>query len=133
MMFTTKTEYGLRALVALAENGRNQPLSLAQIAKSEHLSLSYLEQIFKKLKKHQIVKGIKGAEGGYLLARPAVKITLLKILEALEGPLAISYCLDGNNRLSCSCRGCLTKKVWNKLQGDIIKTLRKFKLSDLIK
>ena len=132
-MFTTKTEYGLRALAALAENSNHQPLSLAQIAKSERISQSYLEQIFKKLKNHQIVKSIKGAGGGYLLSRPAKNVTLLKIFEALEGPLAVSYCLGDNNRISYSCHGCLTKKIWAELQRDVIKTLGKFKLSDLIK
>ena len=132
-MFTTKTEYGLRALVALANNSDNQPLSLAQIAKSEQISLSYLEQIFKKLKSRKIVRSIKGAEGGYLLFRPAKNVTLLKILETLEGPLAVAYCLGDNNRISCSCRGCLTKKVWAELQRNVIKTLKKFNLTNLIK
>ncbi len=136
MMFTTKTEYGLRALVRLAKNNSkksDQPVSLTEISKLEHISRSYLEHIFKKLKEDDIVKSIKGAEGGYVLSRDPKKIELFEIIEALEGPLAVFYCMaNDENKMPCSVKGCLTRKVWDELQINIIKTLKKFKLSDLI-
>ena len=133
MMFTTKTEYGLRALVRLTKNKAEGPLSLAEISKTEHISRSYLEHIFKKLKEDNIVKSIKGAEGGYILSRKPEKIDLFEIVEALEGPLAVFYCMaNDGNKVACSVKGCLTRKVWDELQINIIKTLKKFKLSDLI-
>ena len=132
MLFTTKTEYGLRAMKALAKNKGKKPLPLAQIAKQEHISLSYLEQIIAKLKADNLVRGAKGVSGGYVLERPAKNISMFEIVEALEGPLAIFYCLSENQK-KITCNGdCLTKKVWQELQRNIIHTLRKFKLADLI-
>ncbi|MFA6594450.1 MAG: RrF2 family transcriptional regulator [Candidatus Buchananbacteria bacterium] len=129
MLFTTKTEYGLKALTILAQNKSNKPVSLADISRQADISLSYLEQIFAKLKRAKLIKSIKGAEGGYALAQPAKAITLLKIIEALEGDLAIFYCMaDGG----CSARGCLTKKVWADVQSSVVKILNKYKLSNLI-
>jgi len=132
MLFTTKTEYGLRALVKLAKNSTGRPLSLLQIAREEKLPKLYLEQLFKNLKAERIVKSSKGAEGGYALFKPAEKISLLRIIEALEGPLLVSYCLSDKGQTRCSCQSCLTKKVWNKLQKNIKATLQAFTLKDLI-
>lgn len=135
-MFTTKTEYGLRALVRLAKNNKKKikkPLSLTEISNLEHISRSYLEHIFKKLKEDDLVKSVKGVEGGYVLSREPKKIDLFQIVEALEGPLAVFYCMASDeNKMTCSVKGCLTRKVWDELQINIIKTLKKFKLSDLI-
>ncbi|MFA5029246.1 MAG: Rrf2 family transcriptional regulator [Patescibacteria group bacterium] len=133
MMFTTKTEYGLRAMVSLAKNKGKKPLSLAQIAKSNHISQAYLEQLFAKLKANDLVKSSKGVEGGYVLYRPASKINVFEIVEALEGPLAVFYCMSGEQKKAvCSIKDCLTKKIWSELQRNIIKTLRRFSLADLI-
>jgi Rrf2 family protein len=133
MMFTTKTEYGLRALAALAKNENQRPLSVAQIAKDNKISRPYLEQIFSLLKADDLVTSVKGAEGGYGLARDAKKINIFEVVEALEGPLAVFYCMSSeNNRVTCSSKNCLTKKVWDELQRNLIRTLRKFTLADLI-
>ncbi|MFA6228366.1 MAG: Rrf2 family transcriptional regulator [Patescibacteria group bacterium] len=128
MLFTTKTEYGLKALVILAENQAQRPISLAEIARVTGLSLSYLEQLFAKLKQAKLVKSIKGAEGGYALSRSAGRINLLEIVEALEGSVAVNQCMSSN----CSTKNCLTRRVWLQVQGDVIKTLKKYKLSNLI-
>ncbi|MEI6288068.1 MAG: Rrf2 family transcriptional regulator [bacterium] len=133
MMFTTKTEYGLRAMVMLAKNKDSQPLSLTQIAKATHISQAYLEQLFAKLKSNNLVKSSKGSTGGYVLYRPAKKINIFEIVEALDGPMAVFYCVSKeSNKIACSVKGCLTKKVWEELQKNIIKTLRKFSLADLV-
>lgn len=133
-MFTTKTEYGLKAMVDLARRRKNDdPVALSEISKKEHISQAYLEQLFTKLKANDLVKSVKGVAGGYMLARPAREISIFEIVEALEGPLAVFYCMAGeNNKIVCSPKGCLTKKVWDELQKNIIHTLRKFKLSDLV-
>ena len=134
MMFTTKTEYGLKAMVSLAKNGKKgDPMSLAEISKKEHISQSYLEQLFIKLKANDLVKSAKGVFGGYALTRLPKEISVFEIVEALEGPLAVFYCMAGeNNKVVCSPKNCLTKKVWNELQKNIIHTLRKFTLANLI-
>ncbi len=133
MLFTTKTEYGMRALTALAKKKAKGPMSLAQIAKSEHISQSYLERLFAKLKDDGLVKSAKGVNGGYYLAKKPEKISVFDIVEALEGTLAVFYCVsDDEKRLACASPKCLARKVWNELQKNIIATLRKFTLADLI-
>lgn len=130
MLFTTKTEYGLKALEILAKNGKNDAISLAEIAKQTDLSLSYLEQLFSKLKKAKIIKSTKGAEGGYFLARPAGDVSLLEIIQSLEGKTAVNSCMAGGKQ---SCSGnCLTRKIWVEIQDDIEQTLNKYTLKNLI-
>lgn len=133
MMFTTKTEYGMRAMVVLAKNKSRKPLSLAEISKLEHISQPYLERLFRKLKSDGLVKSIKGVNGGYVLARKPKDITMFEIVQCLEGVLAVFYCIgDNQSKISCPTSGCLTKKVWDELQKNIITTLRRFTLADLI-
>ncbi|HPW39483.1 MAG TPA: Rrf2 family transcriptional regulator [bacterium] len=133
MMFTTKTEYGMRAMVALAKNSQGRPLSLAEISRQEHISRPYLERLFAKLKADNLVKSSKGVGGGYLLARKPEKISVFEIVEALEGALAVFYCMsDSQRKMTCSPQKCMTKIVWHELQKNIIATLRKFTLKDLI-
>lgn len=133
MMFTTKTEYGLRAMAALARNNGKEPLSLTQISKSEHISQPYLERLFARLKADGLVKSVKGASGGYTLNHRPDKISVFDIVESLEGAVAVFYCIsEDEKKVSCMSKGCLTKKVWSELQKNIVKTLRKFALSDLI-
>jgi len=132
-MFTTKTEYGMRAMTTLARNKGKLPLSLAQIAQENHISASYLEQIMAKLKANDLVKSSKGTAGGYLLYRPAKNISVFEIVEALEGPLSVFYCMSADaKKMLCSREKCLTRRVWQELQKNIIATLRRFKLSDLV-
>ncbi|OGY41221.1 MAG: hypothetical protein A2Y82_02200 [Candidatus Buchananbacteria bacterium RBG_13_36_9] len=133
MRFSTKSEYGLRALVNLAKNQGKEPYSLAKIAKDEKISLAYLERLFAKLKKAKIVVSVKGVKGGYKLARPLAKISVKDILTALEGSLAPYTCVGLEslcNKKSCECQ---TKIVWQKLDQGITRTLSLIKLSDLIK
>ncbi|MCX6740434.1 MAG: Rrf2 family transcriptional regulator [Candidatus Parcubacteria bacterium] len=133
MMFSTKSEYGLRALVNLSKNQGNVPYSLAKIAKEEKISLAYLERLFAKLKRAKIVVSVKGVNGGYKLAKPALRISVKDILTALEGSLA-PYVCAGIGGL-CAKKGCdcQSKIVWQKLDQGISKTLNSIKLSDLIK
>ena len=132
-MFTTKTEYGLKAMVILAQAASKEPVSLTQISKQQHISQAYLEHIFAKLKANDLVKSIKGVSGGYVLARTPKQISVFEIVEALEGPLAVFYCMSHEkDSVACNAKGCLTKQVWHELQKNIIKTLRKFKLADLV-
>ena len=85
MKISTKGRYGLRALVDMAANSGEEAVSLTLIAKRQNLSLNYLEQVFGILRKAGIVVSVKGAGGGYRLAKDAAGITVKEILEALEG------------------------------------------------
>jgi Rrf2 family protein len=128
MKFSTKAEYGLRAMVVLA---RDYPYlrSIAEISFEENISAKYLEQLFIKLKKANIVLSQKGKSGGYTLARESHQITVGEIVEILEGKIEPTKC----NSLACKNSQCSSKKVWVKLSEEIKKTLDNIKLSDLIK
>lgn len=130
MTFSTKSEYGLRALLNLAKNQDKKPCSLAKIAKAENISLAYLERLFAKLKKAGIIKSTKGAGGGYELVKKAGEISVREIFTALEGSLAPYRCVEFNT--PCQQTNCPTKKVWQRLSQEINKTLEAIKLADLI-
>lgn len=132
MKFSTRTEYGLRAILRVARSGR-KPYSLAKIARLEGISLGYLEKLFAKLKKAGFIKSTKGAKGGYVLARPAANIKVYEVIEVLEGSLAPFYCVDFQSKKYSCQKKCVTQKVWRKLYKEIIKTLNSISLNDLIK
>lgn len=96
MKISTKGRYGLRALVDIAANGENGPVPLAQVAGRQKISLNYLEQVFGILRKADLVVSVKGASGGYRLARDMDDITVKEVLEALEGRFSITDFLDSS-------------------------------------
>ena len=128
MRFSTKAEYGLRAIVHLDLAGK-KPVSLALIAERENLSLSYLERLFSDLKKANLVRADKGVKGGYYLNKPASKINVLEIITALEGSVAPMACVE-NKKCGCTCR---IHPVWQKLYVQITKTLTAISLDSLYK
>ena len=133
MIFTTKAGYGLRAMVQLAKNYSKKPYSLNKISKLEGISLAYLERLMAALKKEGLVESAKGAKGGYILAKNPAKITVLEVVEALEGSTASFYCVDKSKKGLCCPSKCPTKNVWFKLQKAIDGTLKGISLKDLIK
>lgn len=132
MKFSTRTTYGLRAIVRLAKNWGKGSLSLPSIARAENISLGYLERLFSKLKKADFIIAEKGVSGGYTLSKSPQKINILEIVEVLEGKMAVFYCLDANGKISCSsgCK-CSASLVLSKVQKAISEVLKKIKLSDL--
>jgi Rrf2 family protein len=128
MKFSTKAEYGLRAMVILA---RDYPhlKSIADISQEEKISAKYLEQIFAKLKKAALINSYKGKSGGYVLGDDPKNITVGAIIEILEGKIEPTKCYS----LECKRNQCASKKVWVRLSRAIKKTLTNIKLSDLIK
>jgi len=132
MKFSTRAEYGLRAILRIAKT-KKRPYSLAKIAKIEGISLGYLEKLLAKLKKAGLVKSTKGMKGGYILNYSPTKIKISQVIQALEGTLAPFYCVDKRHgKISCP-PGCLTQQVWLKLYQQINKTLEKITLANLIK
>lgn len=127
MRFSTKAEYGLRAIVNLDPAGK-KPVSLAWIAEKEGLSLAYLERLFARLKKSGLVRADKGARGGYYLNKSANKINVLEIILALEGSVAPMVCVENKN---CGCN-CRIHPVWQKLYHQIKVTLQAMPLSDFM-
>jgi Rrf2 family cysteine metabolism transcriptional repressor len=129
MKFSTRAGYGLRATVNLAKIYPRQK-SLQEISKEEGISLKYLEQLFRALKKSNIVTSQKGREGGYVLAKNPNLVRVGEIIEILEGPIVPMECASGKCDSKCSCASSI---VWTKLQTQIKKTLYDIRLKDLIK
>lgn len=143
MMFSTRAEYGVRVMVALAneqiKDGHDAvPASLAQIAEDNGLPFAYLEHLAARLKKAELVTSRRGSRGGYLLAKPAAEISMAQIVEALEGQIAPIECISssGEDGVTCTREGeanevCPTKILWTRVQGAIVRSLTEMTLADL--
>jgi len=129
MKFSTRTEYGLRALCYLDKTGK-KAVSLAYIAKTEEISLAYLERLFATLKKAEIVKADLGTKGGYYLTKPASKIRLFDVMEVLEGDLKPYKCACGD---VCRTGACSVHYVWAAMYRAIEKNLKTKSLNFIFK
>lgn len=120
MRLTTKGRYAVMAMVDLAKHSRGQPVALADIADRQGISLSYLEQLFAKLRRNELVNSVRGPGGGYLLARPAAETPISDIIKAVDEPLRATRCAPGSPR---GCTGaatrCLTHDLWDELSEQI--------------
>src|SRR3990167_8880471 len=105
MIFSTRSTYGLRAMINLAKYSKLESISLAHIAKEESISLKYLERLFSNLKKAKLVKAVKGASGGYTLTKPAKQINVHNIIKALEGDFNSFHCTGDKEKIYCNI-GC---------------------------
>ena len=131
MKLSTKGRYGLRALIDLALYSENETVSIQSIARRQNISDSYLEQLMRKLRSAGLIVSVRGAQGGYKLARPANEISVGDVLRALEGSLEAVTCGGEDN----SCQGadlCVTKFVWERINSRIRDTVDSIKLSQLV-
>lgn len=111
------------------------PITIRDISERQQMSVSYLEQILHRLKKAGIVKSIRGARGGYVLARRGEEITVNQVIQALDGPISFSYC-DSPQLREKSCIGpsaCMSRALWKKLEQLIEGVLSNVTLADLRK
>lgn len=131
MKFSTRSMYGLRALMALARDHGQGSLFLRDIAEREGLPGTYLEQLMVPLRKAGLVSAIRGAKGGYTLSRHPREVTVLEILEALEGPLVLAECPGGSG---CCGRpeACALKDLWTDGSEALRSTYRAVSLSELM-
>jgi len=130
MRLSTKAQYAVRALVSLNLNSDGQPVSIREISKWEDISLSYLEQLFVKLRRGKIVRSIRGPGGGYVLARPAVHIQVDQIIDSVEESLVPVSCMATDG--SCGCTNeCVTQNVWQELGNRVRGFLSSITLEDL--
>ena len=132
MKFSTRSSYGLRALTYLARHDSQVPLSLAKIADKEKISQAYLERLFSRLKKAGILVSSKGMSGGYQLSRKPSQISILSIIEALEGSISVFKCFAGSGQLICGKKGCPPGQVYLKVQKAVTESLKSMTLKDLI-
>ena len=132
MKLSTKGRYGLRALIDLAQYSEQEAVSISSISQRQNISESYLEQLVAKLRKAGLVTSIRGAQGGYRLARPASTISVGDILRALEGNLEAVECTAHTEE---GCDGsdlCVTKYVWQRINESIAKTVDEMMLDQLV-
>ena len=130
MKISTKGRYGLRAIIDLALNSNGEHVSLVNIAERQDISKNYLEQVFSTLRKADIVKSVKGAQGGYELAKDPSEITAGEILRALEGSLSVVN--PSNENESNTIEKCIKKNVWNKIDESVNTVIDNTTLEDLI-
>jgi len=118
MRLSTRGRYAVRSLIDLALNMDDGYVSLQSISQRQEISLHYLEQIFNKLKKSNIVESKKGLGGGYLLARPATEITIGDIIRSVEGPIAPVHCVNpGSEKDKCDkADNCIAHMLWTQLE-----------------
>ena len=132
MKLSTRTRYGLRAILELALNHGRGPLQLKIIASNQDISLKYLEQLMATLKSGGLVRSLRGSKGGYILAKAANQIKLSDVFSALEGPSAISVeCLDDNG-YCLRAADCVTRQVWVQVQEAVMGVLESLTLQDLV-
>jgi len=129
MKISTKGRYGLRALIDLAMTSDQGCVSLADISERQDLSLNYLESIFSYLKRSGIVIGMAGAQGGYILSRPAAEITLFDILTVLEGDMSVYDSVGEKTKI----RDFLNQTVWDEIDENVNQVLTQTTLEDIIK
>ncbi|HIW22157.1 MAG TPA: Rrf2 family transcriptional regulator [Candidatus Dorea intestinavium] len=133
MKLSTKGRYGLRAIIDMARFSKEEPVSISSIAARQDISERYLEQIVALLKKAGLVKSIRGATGGYILARDPKLISVGDVLRALEGSLEAVECSAAHGKDGCSASGeCVTKFVWQKINDSINNTVDDIKLVELV-
>ncbi len=145
MLFSTKAEYGVRLMVELGRRAGEdspevaEPVALAAVAEAELLPLSYLEHLVAKLRQAGLVSSVRGAHGGYRLASPAEEISMLDVVQALEGPITPMECFqtDREGRVLCSHEddaghSCATKLLWTRVHGGVTKALTSTTLADLV-
>lgn len=130
MRLSTKGRYAVTAMIDLAIHDRKGPVTLADISHCQDISLSYLEQLFAKLRKNGLVKGVRGPGGGYRLARPRSEISIAQIISAVDEKVDATLC-SGEKDCQHGER-CLTHELWEGLSCRIYKFLDGISLEEFL-
>ena len=135
MRLTTKGRFAVTAMIDLALNQREDPITLSEISARQAISLSYLEQLFGKLRRHNIVASVRGPGGGYNLNRAAREVSVADIILAVDEPIDATQC---GGKLNCQAqdhRGgsqCMTHHLWATLNDKMVEFLHSVSLQDLV-
>ncbi len=131
MRLTTKGRFAVTAMMDLALRGGAGPVTLAEISARQRISLSYLEQLFGKLRRHGLVSSVRGPGGGYRLAKPTQEVAVADIILAVDEPIDATQCAGKEN-----CQDdhkCLTHDLWANLNTHIFNYLRSVTLAELVR
>ena len=133
MKLSTKGRYAVMAMVDLAAQSAGKPIALSDIAERQEISLSYLEQLFAKLRRGGLVKSVRGPGGGYLPSRPPEEIRIADIILAVDEPIRATRCTPGQ---PFGCRSnksrCATHDLWEELGNQIYLYLSSVTLADVV-
>ena len=131
MRLTTKGRFAVTAMIDLALRQNNGPVTLAAISQRQQISLSYLEQLFGKLRRHELVESTRGPGGGYTLARKAGDITVADIIVSVDEPIDATQCGGKENCLGEGTR-CMTHELWASLNVKMVEFLDSVSLQKLV-
>jgi Rrf2 family iron-sulfur cluster assembly transcriptional regulator len=131
MRLTTKGRFAVTAMIDVAMHGTKGPVTLAGVSERQQISLSYLEQLFGKLRRHGLVDSVRGPGGGYRLARGAETVSVADVIVAVDEPIDATQCGGRENCLDD--RRCMTHELWSALNGHIFEFLRGVTLAELVR
>lgn len=130
MRLTTKGRFAVTAMMDLALRGQDGPVALAGVSERQKISLSYLEQLFGKLRRDRLVDSVRGPGGGYCIARPLDRVTVADIIRAVDEPLDATQCGGRENCLDD--QRCMTHDLWSSLNARMYDYLTSVTLADLV-
>lgn len=131
MRLTTKGRFAVTAMIDLALRQHGGPVTLAGIAERQKISLSYLEQLFGKLRRNQLVASVRGPGGGYTLAKPLAAVSVADIISAVDEPLDATNC--GGKRNCHDAHPCMTHDLWTSLNERMYEYLHSVNLEELVR
>jgi len=132
MRLTTKGRFAVTAMIDLALREHQGPVALAAISSRQQISLSYLEQLFGKLRRHELVESTRGPGGGYSLGRKAEDITVAEIITAVDEPIDATNCGGKENCMGEDAGRCMTHDLWASLNEKMIEYLSSISLKKLV-
>ena len=130
MRLTTKGRFAVTAMIDLALRGEDGPVALAGVSERQKISLSYLEQLFGKLRRHKLVDSVRGPGGGYCIARPLEQVAVADIIRAVDEQLDATQC--GGHENCLDEHRCMTHELWSTLNAKMYDYLASVSLADLV-
>lgn len=131
MRFSKRSLYAVRAMVRLATQHEDSPVSIREISEIENISLPYLEQLFACLRRSELVKSVRGPGGGYVLSRPPAEISMEQIIESVDETIAPAACTE-NDEVCMRSPDCFMHPVWSELGDKIRDFLAHISVEDLM-
>jgi len=131
MRLTTKGRFAVTAMIDIAMYGAKGPVTLAGVSDRQKISLSYLEQLFGKLRRAGLVESVRGPGGGYRLARPADAVSVADVITAVDEPIDATKC-GGQENCKDDGKRCMTHELWSNLNAHIFAYLRSVSLAQLV-
>ncbi len=130
MLVTRETDYAVRTVLYLARE-RDRNVSVTEIAQTMHIPKSFLAKILQRLVRHHILQSMRGVKGGFMLAKEPSEITLLAVMEAIQGPAGINVCAIDSRRCRMSST-CAVHPVWVEIRKEVERRLKKQTIAKLV-